>query len=165
MTTLAARIAHRYLNADAFVRLDAIPIVVLADGGIVSSSDLERLLQVHDIDAGEIMLYRQTDDPANTFRWKGRNDAGSLVLGQLVLHLKHDSKHVMVSGEIVLAMTIVGSQVKQQRDPLPIRVKQRLMLISSIARRAIADLRERPQEIDVVVAHLTDIVELAEQSV
>lgn len=161
--TIAHRIAHRFIHGDAFIRLDPIR-VILAEGGILSSSDLERNLQVHDIDAGDIMLYRQTDDPPNLFRWEGQSDAGGLVMGQLVMHLKHDSKHVTVSGEIVLATTIVGSQVKQRRDPLPIPTKQRMMLISSIARRAIADLRERPQEIDVVVAHLTDVVDLAEDS-
>ena len=161
--TLAHRIAHRYLYGDAFIRLDPIPIAILAEGGILSSSDLERLLQVHDIAACDIMLHRQTDDPPNTLRWEGQSDAGGLVMGQLVMHLKHDSKHVVVSGEIVLATTITGSQVKQRRDPLPIPVKQRLMLISSIARRAIADLRQRPNELEVVIGHMTDVVDLAEQ--
>jgi len=104
----AARIVRRYLYGDAFIRLSPIS-VVLGHGGVISTDDLERVLQAHDIEAHDVVLHRDADDPGNEIRWEGRDAEGSLVMGRLALHLAHDSSRVVVSGEIVLASTITAS--------------------------------------------------------
>lgn len=138
---------------------------MFSDGGVVSVADLECLLVNHGIEARDVVIYRHDDDAPNIFRWAGRGVGEEVVRGQLVLHLHYDSKHVVVSAEIALASRVVASQ--EPRDDatttVPMMpVKQRLMLITSIARLVIEDLRDDPKNIPVVLAHLSDIVEIAE---
>jgi len=92
------------------------------------------------------------DDPPNVVRWEGRDGVGYLVMGRLVLHVASDSHRVLVSGEITLASMITASKADHEHTVLPRR--SRLLLIKSIAERAIADLRKRPDQLDVVIAHL-----------
>jgi hypothetical protein len=164
MNSTAHRIVRRYLHGDAFINLTPIP-VVLADGGVVSVGDLERLLGHHGIEAHDVVLYRHDDDDTNLFRWAGRGVGREVVRGQLVLHLHYDSKHVVVSAEIALASRVVASQERDDdvSDTEPVLpVKARLMLIASTARRAIQELRDDPRNIAAILTHLTDIVEIAE---
>lgn len=164
MNNLAHRIAHRYLHADALINLSSIP-VVLADGGVVSSGDLERLLGVHGIDAHDVVLYRLDGDPPNVFRWAGRGSNDTTVRGQIVVNLAHDHRHVVVQAEIALATRY--KEASQAEDPTTepmLPVKQRLQLIRSIARRAIQDLRSNPEDLGPVLMHLSDIAEISEQA-
>ena len=165
MANIAARIALRYLHGDALINLNSIALVV-ADGGVVSSSDLQRVLGLHGIEAHDVVIYRLSHDPQNVFRWEGGGTNGTKVSGQVVVNLAHDSNHVVVQAEIALASR--HKEASQEEDPATdpiLPVKLRLQVISSIARRAIQDLRERPNEVAVVVGHLADITDLAEQDI
>lgn len=161
----AARIARRYVYGDGLINLNSIPIVI-ADGGVVSAGDLERHLGLHDIEAHDVVLYRLDDDPETTLRWAGRGAGNATVRGQLVFRLNYDRKHVVVSGEIALAARYVASQRESEEAPATeptLPLKQRLLLISSISRRAIAALRANPTDISAVLSHLSDLVEISEQ--
>lgn len=105
---IAARVAHRYLRSDAFIRLDPTPVMV-GDGGVITPADLERALHGAGIEARDLVPYRLDDDPLNVFRWEGRDPKGNPVLGRLLVHLAYDSRRVVVSAEIVLASTVVAT--------------------------------------------------------
>jgi hypothetical protein len=164
MNSTAKRIVRRYLYGDGFINLPPIP-VVLADGGVVSAADLERLLRVHGIEAHDVVLYRHDDGDINLFRWAGRGRGQEVVRGQLVLHVAHDRRHVVVSAEIALAARYTAAQVEEQdaQATAPMMpVKQRLQLIAATARLVIEALRADPESMAVILTRLTDIVEIAE---
>lgn len=158
---LTQRVLHRHLRGAVFKNLNTTQLI-FTDGGIVTCTDVERLLRQQGIDVGKIVIYRADEDPPNLFGWEGVDSSGSVMVGTLTLHLAYDSKRVVVSAEVTENSRRLA-QVERRSTASALPVKQRLMLISSVARRAIADLRERPDELDVVVTHLVDIVELAEQ--
>jgi hypothetical protein len=163
MNPTAQRIVRRYLHGGAFIRLDPIPVIV-ADGGVISVADLESLLGMHGIEAHDVVLYRHEGDPPNVFRWAGRGGTQEVVRGQLVLHVNHDHKNVVVSAEIALAARYTSQERRDDRpttEPM-LPVKSRLMLIASIARRAIQDLRTAPEDLGPVLVHLIDIADIAE---
>jgi hypothetical protein len=113
MTDIAARVAHRYLQADTFVRLTPISVPIPVSGDITTAG-LERILYDHGIEAHEVEFTRVPEDPPTTLRWRGYGrDRRQLVAGQLVVNISHDRERVSVSAEIALPairMTMVDSE-------------------------------------------------------
>lgn len=162
--TTLHRIVARHIHATVFRKLEGVP-VVLADGGVVTAADVQRLLALQEIYVLDVEFHSNRVLP-NIFLWAGVEADGRRRYGQLRLTLDSDVNHVQVSGEITVLdvdrRTFEAAlEPSAESDTIP--MKQRFRMISSIARRAIADLRERPHEVAVVVAHLTDIVDLAER--
>lgn len=155
-------VVHRRQGA-IFRTLSPVPII-MSDGGVVSTADLERLIAVGGLHVADIRIHRSVEMTPGLFVWTGRDaDDGHSVRGQLRFHFRHDPGHVVVSAEItVLNMDVPQWNKEAREDRTGLNAEERLRLISSIGRRAIVDLRERPTELDVLAAHLSDVVELAE---
>ena len=103
MMTTPTQVARRYVHANAFVRLDPIP-VVLGDSGVITASDLEHLLELRGIEAHDVRIRRGRRP--NEFRWEGRDSGGQSVRGRLSLYVGHDPERVVVSASIVLASVV-----------------------------------------------------------
>lgn len=95
------RVADRFRRADAFIRLDAIPV---PPGWVIDAAHVERLLRSQGIEAHDVVLY-SLDDPQHVIRWEARDGSGGLVMGRLELKFAHDSRHLNVSGELTLVTT------------------------------------------------------------
>jgi hypothetical protein len=157
------RIVDRHIQGALFRKLKNTP-VIMSDGGTVTGIDIQRLLLANEVYVLDVELHRSDSLPLNIFVWSAKDPDGKPVYGQLKLHLEFNSHQIMVSAEItVLNIDPVTfkAAVEAQGDDV-LSTKDRLLLIESISRRAIQDLRERPGEVTPVVGHLVDIVDLIE---
>ncbi|MBI3202215.1 MAG: hypothetical protein HYZ29_11775 [Myxococcales bacterium] len=96
----AARVARRFRSA--VVVRDKRFEVVLADGGVVTTRDMEHLLE-HRVGFVTRLRFRAALAGApNVVRWEGLDGRGQVVSGTLVLHAGVRADRVVAWAEVVV---------------------------------------------------------------
>jgi hypothetical protein len=155
----AQRVARRYQGA---VDRGDVPIgasikVIYSDGGVITASDLERLLLGR---VGLVTDIHLSPSPtANVVEWQGIDDHGAVVAGQLVLHVAVESSKVISWAEITMYQ---GRGIRLASRQEEITAPKQLARIARMGHSLIDRLRLQNVSKHEIVAGLVEMVDAAE---
>ena len=159
---LALRVARRHSGAVVLRDLPyTSPQLIFSDGGVVTATDVRRVLENHVRLAAVWFCPTCPTTKANVVLWEGIGVKGKTVTGKLVLHAGAAVDHVVAWAEIVLDPDENEPAVRAHHVPEDDQ-ERRLGDVAHRARALVGRLREGKLPLQEVVAALVALVDVAE---
>ena len=160
MTISAHQIVRRF-QAAVVLREPPTTEIVFSDGGVLTTSDLRRLLEPQLGPLVKMRLRPSLVGLPNTVAWEALSEDAEFVTGRVVLHAKVDQSRIVVWAEVLVDQrgALIRIAMVEPRQLLADRLQE----VAARAQRLVQQVRVQPQvPAQAFVDDLEALLEIAE---
>jgi len=160
MTISAHQIVRRF-QAAVVLREPPTTEIVFSDGGVLTTSDLRRLLEPQLGPLVKMRLRPSLVGLPNTVAWEALSEDAEFVTGRVVLHAKVDQTRIVVWAEVLVDQrgALIRIAMVEPRQLLADRLQE----VAARAQRLVQQVRVQPQvPAQAFVDDLEALLEIAE---